>query len=179
MILPVASKLKDLLGAETPSGWIRFMDAVHAEFPFLFNDGRPPKKDIENSEIGRAGYSSWGEYINKELEWNESQWRAWMRAYKVLLEFEYLRELELTASAINTAKQRAGKMNQPFPATRVEFLELKDAAAAEVERKREESMAQLKRDLEAVTEERDYLLGQVQAFNKLPWYKKLFFSFSV
>jgi len=171
----ISNRLKILLGAEADDGWIDFMDAVHLDLPFLFKAGRPTSKEIEDSEIGAAGHKSWSSYIEKELKWKGSQWRAWMRAFKLVLEHPYLKSQGLTASAINTMNNKS----DDFPSTAQKFNEIKADETRNVEKKRLESLAQTRRYLEAVTLERDALKSQVSAFNQSPWFKKMLFTFDL
>lgn len=111
--------LKELLGAESGSSWVAFMDYVGTELAQVLRRGKPRKQDIEESIIGNAGFTSWSEMIETPtaqggLGWNLAAWDSWKRAYSVVQQYPYLRDLELTASAINTA-QRETKPD--FPAT--------------------------------------------------------------
>ncbi|KKN43704.1 hypothetical protein LCGC14_0700450 [marine sediment metagenome] len=95
---------KELKQLKNDGKWIELMDAIHDAMPFLFSPGRPTHEQIENSEIGRTHHENWSEYIRWELDWNDSGWRAWIRAYKVVLAYPYLRKLDVTASIINIRK---------------------------------------------------------------------------
>jgi len=116
-------ELKDLLGTESGDKWISFMDYVHRELSLILKRGKPKKIDIENSIIGKAGFQSWREMIEESekkggLGWNYGSFDLWKRSYSVVLEYPYLRELELTASQINTIKKES-KPN--FPKSMDEF----------------------------------------------------------
>jgi len=95
-------RLKGLLGVHTKYEWITFMDETMECCPFLKSRGKPSKEDIAKSIIGLSGYSKWKEYIVGELQWSVYTWDSWRRAYKLVLAYPYLRELEVTASQINT-----------------------------------------------------------------------------
>jgi len=94
-------ELRSLLGAESEGVWIDFMMRVDELAPFLFQPGRPTAQQIEASIIGQAGCKSWSELIDR-LGWNESGWRAWSRAFKIVKNHDYLKDVRPTASAINT-----------------------------------------------------------------------------
>ncbi len=109
--------LKELLGAESGASWIAFMDYVKTELAHVLTRGKPRKKDIEESIIGQAGFTSWSEMIETPtaengLGWNLAAWDSWKRAYSLIQKYPYLRYLELTASAINTV-HRETKPNFP------------------------------------------------------------------
>jgi hypothetical protein len=171
----VTEKFKSLLGAETGNGWIKFMDEVNAEMPFLFGAGRPTKEQIQNSEIGRCGHASFAEYVEKSLNWNVSQWRAWMRAFKVVQKHSYLRQLNITASAINTLNSKS----DVFPASLSDYENQRSEIVADQQNRQDNSLSDAKRINAELTAEIERLKREMAAFNKLPWYKKLFFKFPV
>ena len=124
----VVKKLKDLLGTESSDNWINFMDYIHQELSLILKIGKPRAVDIENSFIGQVGFKSWREMIDARedeggLAWNHASFDAWKRAYSVVLKHSYLRELELTASQINTM-QRESKPD--FPTSLSEFKAFSD-----------------------------------------------------
>lgn len=170
----VTDRFKALLGAETGNGWIQFMDEVNIEMPFLFGAGRPTKQQIEQSEIGRSGCSSWSEYIEKVLNWNVSQWRAWMRAFKVVQQHAYLRQLNITASAINTLNAKS----ESFPESLSAYENQRSEIVADQQNRQDNSLADAKRINAELTGEIERLKGKMAMFNQLPWYRKLFFKFT-
>jgi hypothetical protein len=170
---PTTNKFKALLGAEAADGWIKFMDAVRAELPFLFEPGRPTKQQISDSEIGRAGHSSWAEYVEKELSWNVSQWRAWMRSYKVVLDNEYLRDIEPTSSAINTMARKSDE----FPTTKEAWIQKREMVEADQKDRQEKSLAEARRINDELRAEIELLKAEMTAFNAMACYKKILFRF--
>ena len=184
---PTTNKFKSLLGAETADGWIVFMDAVKAELPFLFDSGRPSKQQIAESEIGRTGHTSWADYVEKELAWNTSQWRAWMRAYKVILDNEYLRDLDLSSSAINTMSRKVDE----FPDSAEAWNKQREAVQSDQDDRQANSLADAKRinaelrseldrltgELDTAVAENESLHNKMKAFNLMKWYQKIWFQF--
>lgn len=114
-----AQDLRDSLGAESAGLWIFFMDKVQATLPFLIGvAGRPKVDAVRASAIGLAGFDSWFSMVEASpdeggLGWSIDSWKAWKRAYAVVQAHPYLRNLELTASEINTLSREI----QPFPPT--------------------------------------------------------------
>ena len=94
----LTAELKSLRKNET---WLLFMERVKEELPFIYEPGRPKNKTIMASVIGRSGYDSWSAYVTNCLEWNESGWQAWRRAYNVVQKYPYLEKINATPSIIN------------------------------------------------------------------------------
>jgi hypothetical protein len=94
----LTSELKRLRKNET---WLLFMNRVREELPFLYEPGRPRIQTIMSSVIGRSGYGSWSAYITHCLEWNDSGWLAWRRAYNVVQKYPYLEKVQASPSMIN------------------------------------------------------------------------------
>lgn len=110
-------KLVELLGSESGSRWIEFMDELNAELGHILRRGKPKAADIENSMIGRLGFGSWAEMVQAPTEagglsWNLATFDSWRRAYSVVQKYAFLREYEFSASQINTF-QRETKPNFP------------------------------------------------------------------
>ena len=114
-----ALDLREALGAESAGLWVFFMDKVRASLPFLMDSaGRPKAEIVQSSAIGQAGFDSWSAMVESSpdkggLGWSVDSWKAWKRAYGIVQAHPYLRDLELTASEINTLSREI----QPFPAT--------------------------------------------------------------
>lgn len=120
-------KMREILGTESSNTWINFMDYVTETLPFL-SQGKPKKSDISKSIIGHNGFTSWIDMIiapteNGGLAWNISSWKAWRRAYSVVEKYEYLRDLELSASKINTIYNETKSDFPPDLESFEEFLE--------------------------------------------------------
>lgn len=124
-------EMREALGAESAGLWIFFMDKVRATLPFLLDAaGRPKAEVVRSSVIGAAGFESWGQMVEASpdaggLGWSIDSWKAWKKAYSVVLKRPYLRGLDLTASEVNTLSREF----DPFPDT-TDALE-----AAKLERK--------------------------------------------
>ena len=121
------SKIKALLGTESGAAWIVFMDYIYTELSeVLGKQGKPTKQAIESSLIGQAGFKSWKDMVETEekkggLGWNYASFDSWKRAYKMVLAHPFLRELEITASQINTLNRESKKFNTPFPSSLDEY----------------------------------------------------------
>lgn len=187
------NKLRSLLGAD--ASWMQFMDEIRQSMPFLLEQGRPTSEQIQNSPIGEAGYTSWKDYVESELNWNQHSWRAWQKAYKHVLQHPWLREVEATASQINT---RFNKENAPDSVDEWQLKPSQKPSEAsllsdelnhvkqENARLRGENDA-LKASIGQINELREELAGmladidrrederlqRVRRFNELPWYLRL------
>jgi uncharacterized protein YoxC len=101
-------ELQKLLGTESGTAWLIFMDHVKTELSQVLKSGKPKRSDIENSIIGQNGFFGWKEMVEAPtdqggLGWNYSTFDMWKRAYSVVLNFPFLRtQEELTPSLINT-----------------------------------------------------------------------------
>jgi len=133
-------ELRSLLGAESEGVWIDFMQKVDEFAPFLFQPGRPTAQQIEASFIGQAGFKSWSDLIN-HLGWNESGWRAWSRAYKIVKNHDYLKDVRPTASAINTTWNQS---KPDFPADIDAWNQHRDRMEREQKEKQARSLADAK-----------------------------------
>lgn len=135
------NELVSALGTENnPSQWIVFMDAAHRLLPFLFDSGRPTKSQIENSLIGKLGFSSWSQMIEADsesggLSWSVNTWKQWSKAYKVIQANDFMREMDITASkTMAIAKEFKDK---EFPTS------IDDMKTAQLEMKLEKEKAEL------------------------------------
>lgn len=117
---------KELKQLKNDGKWIEFMDSIHDAMPFLFTPGRPTNEQIESSEIGHTHHENWSEYLRWELDWNESGWRAWIRAYKVVLTYPYLRDLDVTASIINSRKSKLDSFPDSAEKWRQQEIKIRD-----------------------------------------------------
>jgi|AntRauMFilla1563_2_1112583.scaffolds.fasta_scaffold08773_2 hypothetical protein len=146
-----AEDLREALGAESAGKWLEFMDRIQSSLGFLLGSaGRPSKEKIDSSVIGAAGFESWTQMIetspaNGGLGWSVDSWKAWKRAYAVVQENLYLREMSLTASEINTLSREF----KPFPASREAFEAAKGTRSDRLEASRGNSITALKSQLTA------------------------------
>jgi hypothetical protein len=119
---PQVRNWQEMLDPKSSYKWLNFMDDIHAKLPLILRVGKPKTEDIEACIIGEAGFASWKKMVEAPqpdgFGWNHSTFVAWKRAYKVVLEHPYLRDLELTASQINTINRES---NPDFPKTLDEF----------------------------------------------------------
>lgn len=117
------SKLRELLGAESGNQWIEFMDYVNHHLAHVLTRGKPSKEMIRQSIIGESGFNSWIEMIESPIDknglgWNKHAWDSWKRAYSIIQEYEYLRNIEITASSINTIHRET---KPDFPSSLEDF----------------------------------------------------------
>jgi uncharacterized phage infection (PIP) family protein YhgE len=144
-----ALDLREALGAESAGLWVFFMDKVRVTLPFLMDTaGRPKAEIVQASAIGQAGFSSWSEMIEESPEqgglgWSVDSWKAWKRAYGVVQAHPYLRDLELTASEINTLSREI----QPFPPTPEALEAAKVGRTKKLDAKRGNAVAALQGQL--------------------------------
>jgi hypothetical protein len=170
---PIVRHWQEMLDPENHYKWLNFMDEIHAQLPLILRVGKPKTEDIENCIIGQSGFKSWKEMVEapqpEGFGWNYSTFDAWKRAYKLVLEHAYLRELELTASQINTI-YRESKPN--FPQALDEFnafsevrkqkqLELHQNSLKDAQNRNKELESNNK-DLEKKLEELDLVAQQLQ-----------------
>lgn len=166
----LSNNLKILLGTESAGKWFEFMSKVGDELPFLLTRGRPTKVEIAMSEIGRSGCTSWSEYIENELSWNVSTWRAWQRAYSIVVKYPYLRDLELSASAINTLNTKA----DVFPLDINAYKLARAGLSAHNEKAKAESIGALKKRVSGLKGEVKALEGRINTHNGKSWFFRLF-----
>jgi len=152
----LANSLRSLLGAESSGEWVRFMDKIAVELPFLLKRGRPTAAAISDSEIGTAGCKSWSDYIEAKLNWNTSTWRAWQRAYTVVSEFPYLRELELSASAVNALKAKSDQ----FPPDLSAYNALRAEMEVNADKTRSNSLTALKQHVQSLEQDLNTLSNE-------------------
>jgi len=154
-------ELQDLLGAEMDGAWVDFMDYVNTTLPFLFDAGRPSASQIKNSQIGSSGFTSWGDLI-KSLGWNESSWRAWSRAYKIIVKFPYMRDLDLSASMINTSWN---KLKPDFPSNIAEWELYRDKVVADQQEKQQNSLKEAQKQVKTARSEILSQRSTIDGFN--------------
>jgi hypothetical protein len=144
-----AQDLREALGAESVGLWIYFMDKIAATLPFLLSSaGRPKIDEVRGSAIGEAGFDSWFAMVEASPEkgglgWSIDSWKAWKRAYSIVLKNNYLRGLELTASEINMLSREI----QPFPASKASLDVARIIRKNELDAKRGNAVSSLKGQL--------------------------------
>jgi len=165
----ISDQLRALLGAESKGAWIRFMDLILDQLPFLVKVGRPSKRDIANSSIGLSGFTSWTEMVTAPshqhgLAWNVSQWKQWRRAFGFVLRYPYLRELELTASEIVRMANHSSDRS-PFPPDKDTWIAVTEKRRADSESKRIHSLADAKKVAERAVQQAEDAQKQVVVLN--------------
>jgi len=146
-----AEDLREILGAESAGRWILFMDKIKSSLPFLLDSaGRPKSEDIRSSIIGQAGFDSWTQMVESSpawggLDWSIDSWKAWKRAYTIVMDNAYLRDLGLTASEINTLSREF----TTFPASAEALKAAKTERSERLESNRGNSITALKSQLTA------------------------------
>lgn len=165
--MTTVDELRRALGNETAGGWIRAMDLIAHMLPFLVDRGRPTRAQVAASVVGQAGFDSWRDMIEAPtaeggLGWNWSAWRAWRRAYSVVLNHPYLRELAPSPAQIVGVLNRGGT----FPATAEDWLAAQQRHQAEIEQRRVQSLADAKRRADTERERADAAEAQVRALTE-------------
>lgn len=145
----LASSLREKLGSESAGRWIDFMDLIGHSLPFLLRSaGRPTNEEIASSAIGAAGFKSWRDMVEHSpawggLGWSYDTYKAWKKAYSLVLRHPYLRDLSLSSSEINTIQRE----NKEFPASLEAFKALKETRKDAQEERRLNSVASLQKQL--------------------------------
>jgi hypothetical protein len=113
--MQLVNQLKTMLGTESADSWLVFMQAVEDQLPLLNQSGRPTKAQIEASEIGKSGFTSWAAMVESKsgLNWSYNSWKAWKKAWLQVKKHPYLINSGLTASEINTITRETAE----FPAS--------------------------------------------------------------
>lgn len=160
----LASSLREKLGSESAGKWIEFMDSLGSSLPFVLRGaGRPTSEEIASSAIGKGGFRSWREMIEYSpafggLGWSYDTYKAWKKAYSLILKYPYLRDLSLSSSEINTIQRE----NEQFPTTLEAFKELKEKKKDSQEERRLNSITSLQKQLSAATKEVATLKAQLE-----------------
>lgn len=117
-------RLVTALGSEAnPGQWMEFMKELQRQIPHVMNaQGKPSKEQIDESMIGQLGFSSWSEMIKAKREsnglgWSVGGWNGFRRAWNIVQDFPYLRELPIKAGWLNSVYAELKRTETPFPAT--------------------------------------------------------------
>jgi flagellar motility protein MotE (MotC chaperone) len=125
------------------------MDFIESSLPFILRGaGRPTTEEIASSAIGYGGFTSWREMIESSpawggLGWSYDTYKAWKKAYSLVQQHPYLRNLALSSSEINTVRRE----NKEFPASLEAFEALKNSRKDAQEERRQNSVAALQKQL--------------------------------
>jgi flagellar motility protein MotE (MotC chaperone) len=145
----IAYSLREKLGSESAGKWLEFMDFIESSLPFILRGaGRPTTEEIASSAIGYGGFTSWREMIESSSAWGGLGWsydtyKAWKKAYSLVQQHPYLRNLALSSSEINTVRRE----NKEFPASLEAFEALKNSRKDAQEERRQNSVAALQKQL--------------------------------
>lgn len=107
--LPAASKLRDMLTMDDKAGWISIMDFILEHVPYLMRNHRPTNEAVSKSLVRKMGYPSFKAFRKHELKWSDNKWSEMRRAYALVLEHPYLRDLGLSRDAIIEAHKVLGE----------------------------------------------------------------------
>jgi hypothetical protein len=118
-----SEKLIELLGSESGDKWLEFMDFASEKLSNILSRGKPKKEDIEASIIGENGFKSWKEFVEsptseRGLGWKIATFDSWKRAFAIVGQYPYLRNLGLTPSFINTVNRET---KGDFPSSESDF----------------------------------------------------------
>jgi hypothetical protein len=102
------------------------MDYVTENVPYLLKSGTPSKSDIQNSLVGELGYTSWTNLLKEKLGVSQGAWKELRKAYLVVKQFPYLRHIDASRSAINTARKQ---LKEKFPDSPEAWCEFQRARA--------------------------------------------------
>ena len=125
------------LGSENnPSQWMTFCEVIDQHIPELKTKGRLSNKDVNSSLIGKLGFSSFKEYLETPtdkggLGWSSGGWNAYRRAWNIVEEYPYLRELDIKSGWLNAFANKLRKADIEFPATLEEYNSIQDSIAEE------------------------------------------------
>ena len=161
----------DYLGAESGNQWLNFMDYTYEILGNIVSGrGKPSAELIKESIIGKAGFTSFKEMVETPVQesglgWNISAWTAWRRAYSVVIKHPYLRDLELTASSINTIYNELKK--EGFPYNIDVFNEYQVNRVLSQKDRQAHSLADAQRSQKRLVIERDELLNTVARLEAL------------
>jgi ABC-type uncharacterized transport system permease subunit len=170
--LQLKKQLITLLGTESKSAWMNFMEFLDSEMKFLSSKGRPSKSEIEKSIIGESGFTSWQMMCDSAtsengLGWSYNTYRLWKKSWNVVCEFPYLKELELSASEINSVYLDCNKQNIEFPNSAEDFGLFKKASKSVKRAENAQANEILSTELSEAKAKIQLLTDQIEDMNKL------------
>lgn len=170
--LQLKKQLITLLGTESKSAWMNFMEFLDSEMKFLSSKGRPSKSEIEKSIIGESGFTSWQTMCDSAtsengLGWSYNTYRLWKKSWNVVCEFPYLKELELSASEINSVYLDCNKQNIEFPNSAEDFGLFKKTSKSVKRAENAQANENLAKELSEAKAQIQLLNGQLDEMNKL------------
>lgn len=159
-------RLITALGSENnPSQWLEFMAAMHDLLPEILTVGKPSKNTIQNSLIGRLGFTSWKAMLESPKEeyglgWTKSGWDSFKRAWTTVSRHPYLQGMNFSAGYIN---KYAHEWKDEFPESAEAFTQKLSNQKAENKKKAEENKAN---SVVALNEQIQTLKDQILAINE-------------
>lgn len=146
----IHQQLSDLLQPELDkTSWIKFVELALQHLPQLDNSegGRIPTAVIENSFVGKLGFSSWGEYLKEKpqkggLGWTATGWKRYKQAYSLTKKYAWLRTSEYSVEQIRGIEREYKDSN--FPLTLNEHLQIRADKAEAKERAKANALAERK-----------------------------------
>lgn len=147
-----ACQLREKLGSESTGKWLEVMDFLVSELSFLRSAGRPTGSEIASSKIGRAGFDSFRQFTEEKpsaggLGWSFGTYKAWKKAHSLVEKYPYLRELQISASEINTISRE----NEEFPTTLEAYLSLKNDRKMLLNERQQANSSSLQKKIDSIT----------------------------
>lgn len=148
------NELVRVLGTESTTGWMDLMEIIQNELESVLKRGKPSAAAIADSIIGQNGFSSWKEMVETPvtengLGWNIHAWNSYKRAWSTIKKYPYLRDLELTASMVNTLTR---ELKGVFPETLEEFEAHSEARIEVLKESHKNSLSQAQKHSQALSE---------------------------
>lgn len=159
------------LGSENnPSQWMEFCEVIDRHIPELKTQGRLSNQNIKSSLIGKLGFSSFKEYLETPtgkggLGWSSGGWNAYRRAWNIVEEYPYLRNLDIKSGWLNAFANKLRKAEIEFPASLEEYNSIQDSIAEERASNKDaklDDQAKLITQLEDTQLEFKFKLGEAQ-----------------
>ncbi|MBN46616.1 MULTISPECIES: hypothetical protein [unclassified Methylophaga] len=113
-------QLSDMLALERKNGWIDTVEFCYQNIPFLGKHGTPSNQEIQCSLVGQQGFKSWKAFV-EHLGWSYDRWKNWRNAYSIVIKYPYLRELQVSKSAITNTHRT---LKNDFPCNAIEWHEM-------------------------------------------------------
>lgn len=104
-------RMRDFVSQNREDGWIEIMDYCYEQVPYLMKGGKPSDDEIQQSLVGVLGFKSWRDFLD-DIGWSLNTWKYWRKAYAVVLNHKYLRNVQPKKSQIHNVKR---KFKEDFP----------------------------------------------------------------
>lgn len=119
----INTHIKELL-RQSQSGWLDLCQALDKHLPELAGKGRMKKEDVEASFLGSLGYLSFAEYVDQELNWSMHTYRSYRRAWNIVKQHPYLKDLGVGYAVINKNDAQFKKDGIDWPIDKESYLEI-------------------------------------------------------